>query len=402
MITLWAFIGQSLDPDYSCNRALSRIKIHRAAMKLKSVSANTGGYCKARKRLPQTLLSKLTKRVGRRLSDKAHDDKLWFGRRVKVVDGSSASMPDTPANQQAYPQPANQKPGCGFPVLAFVAVFCLGTGAMLALAFGPWCAHDLRLFYFVRDIFVSGDIMLGDRAFCSYAELALLRRKGVDTVARLHQARGADFRRGRILGHMDHCVTWTRPKKCPKGLRRSDYRRLPEKMLVRELRYSVHVKGYRTKSVTLATTLLDAEKYSAEALAELYFARWDVELNFQHIKTTMKMDILRGRTPEMVRKEVWAHMLAYNLVRSVMWDASAIDSTPVRRLSFKGTIQYLLSLREVSGRPGPPGRALEWLLQFVATQKVPYRPWRFEPHVRKRRPKKFPLLMEPRSQLKAG
>ena len=371
-------------------------------MKLKSVSANTGGYCKARKRLPQTLLSKLTKRVGRRLSDKAHDDKLWFGRRVKVVDGSSASMPDTPANQQAYPQPANQKPGCGFPVLAFVAVFCLGTGAMLALAFGPWCAHDLRLFYFVRDIFVSGDIMLGDRAFCSYAELALLRRKGVDTVARLHQARGADFRRGRILGHKDHCLTWTRPKKCPKGLRRSDYRRLPEKMLVRELRYSVHVKGYRTKSVTLATTLLDAEKYSAEALAELYFARWDVELNFQHIKTTMKMDILRGRTPEMVRKEVWAHMLAYNLVRSVMWDASAIDSTPVRRLSFKGTIQYLLSLREVSGRPGPPGRALEWLLQFVATQKVPYRPWRFEPHVRKRRPKKFPLLMEPRSQLKAG
>lgn len=371
-------------------------------MGLEASSANTGAYCKARKRLPATLLSRLAKRIGRRLSNKADDDELWRGRRVKVVDGSSASMPDTPANQKAYPQPANQKPGCGFPSLAFVAVFCLGTGAMLALAFGPWCAHDLRLFYFVRKIFVFGDIMLGDRAFGSYAELALLQRKGVDTVVRLHQARRTDFRRGRILGHMDHCVKWPKPRKCPKGLRVEDYRLLPEELSVRELKYSVHVKGYRTKAITLATTLLDAEKYPAEALAELYFARWDVELNFQHIKTTMKMDILRGQTPAMVRKEILAHMLAYNLVRSVMWDAAEIDSAPVRRLSFKGTIQYVLSLREVSGQPGPPGQALEWLLQFAATQKVPYRPWRFEPRKRKRRPKKFPLLMEPRSQLKAS
>ncbi len=371
-------------------------------MGLTPASADTGAYCKARKRLPQTLLSRLAKRVGWRLSNKADADKLWLGRRVKVVDGSSASMPDTSANQKAYPQPANQKPGCGFPVVAFVAVFCLGTGAMLALAFGPWSAHDLRLFYFVRKAFVLGDIMLGDRAFGSYAELALLRRKGVDTVVRLHQARGADFRRGRILGRMDHCVAWTRPPRRPKGLRRDDYRLLPEELTVRELRYSVHVNGFRTKAVTLATTLLDAEKYSAEALAELYFARWDVELNFQHIKTTMQMDILRGRTPAMVRKEVLAYMLAYNLVRSVMWDAAEIDAAPVRRLSFKGTIQYFLSVREVFARLGPPGAALERLLQFVATQKVPYRPWRFEPRYRKRRPKKFPLLMQPRSQLKAS
>ena len=370
-------------------------------MGLAATSSDTGAYCKARKRLPQTLLSRLTKRVGWRLADKAGDDKLWLGRRVKVVDGSSASMPDTAANQKAYPQPANQKPGCGFPVVAFVAVFCLGTGAMLALAFGPWCAHDLRLFYFVRGIFVFGDIMLGDRAFGSYAELALLRRKGVDTVVRFHQARRTNFRCGDILGRLDHCVTWTKPKKRPKGLRREDYRLLPETMPVRELQYSVQVKGYRTKAVTLATTLLDAEKYSAEALAELYFARWDVELNFQHIKTTMKMDILRGQTPAMVRKEILAHMLAYNLVRSVMWDAAAIDPTPVRRLSFKGTIQYVMSLREVSRQPGPPGQALGWLLQFAATQKVPYRPWRIEPRVRKRRPKKPPLMMKPRSQLKA-
>ena len=367
-------------------------------MGLAPVSPSTGAYCKARKRLPTTLLSRLAQRVGWTLSNRADGDDLWLGRRVKVVDGSSASMPDTQANQQAYPQPANQKPGCGFPVLSFVAVFCLGSGAMLALAFGQWSANDFSLFYFVRNAFVFGDIMLGDRAFCSYAELALLRRKGADVVVRLHQARRTDFRRGRIMGRLDHCITWNKPRQRPQGLRLDDYRLLPRELLVRELRYTVHVKGFRTNSVTLATTLLDSEKYSAEALAELYFARWDVELNFQHIKTTMKMDILGGRTPEMVRKEIWAHMLAYNLVRAVMWDAASIDATPVRRLSFKGTIQYVLSLREVSG---PPGQELQWLLQFTATQKVPYRPWRIEPRKRKRRPKKFSLLMKPRSQVKA-
>ena len=184
-------------------------------------------------------------------------------------------------------------------------------------------------------------------------------------------------------------------------MRRSDYRLLPPELPIRELRYSVHAKGFRTTSVTLATTLLDAEKYSAQSLAELYFARWDVELNYQHIKTTMKMDILGGRTPEMVRKEIWAHMLAYNLVRSVMRDAAAIDATPVRRLSFKGVMQYFESVREVNSRCGPPGQVLQWLVEFAATQKVPYRPWRYEPRVRKRRPKKPPLMMKPRSQLKA-
>ena len=319
-------------------------------MELTPVSPNTGAYCKARQRLPQSLISRLAKRVGWTLSNKADAENLWLGRRVKVVDGSSASMPDTQANQHAYPQPANQKIGCGFPVLSFVAVFCLGTGAMLALAFGAWSAHDLKLFYFVRKVFVFGDIMLGDRAFCSYAELALLRRKGVDTVARLHQARRTDFRRGHILGRLDHCITWNKPKRCPRGLRLSDYQLLPPTLSVRELRYSVHVDGYRTSSVTLATTLLDAEKYPAEALAELYFARWDVELNFQHIKTTMQMDILGGRTPTMVRKEIWAHMLAYNLVRSVMWDAAAGGDVAVRRLSFKGTIQRYDSVLFIGAR----------------------------------------------------
>ena len=186
---LWAFIGQVLDPDHSCNRALARIQAQRASLGLTALSTDTGGYCKARQRLPEALPARLSLRSGAALAAKADPTELWFGRRVKVVDGSSSSMPDTLANQRAYPQPHSQAPGCGFPIVAYVAVFCLATGALVDLAMGQWFLHDLSLFYFLRDAFVSGDILLADRAFCSYAELALLRRRGVDSVLRLHQRR---------------------------------------------------------------------------------------------------------------------------------------------------------------------------------------------------------------------
>ena len=398
---LWAFIGQVLDPDHSCNRALARIQAHRARLGLGPLSADTGGYCKARKRLPEAMFSKLCLRAGATLAASADEMRLWFGRRVKVVDGSSASMPDTAANQAAYPQPSGQAPGCGFPVVAFVAVFCLATGALLEMAMGKWFLHDLSLFYFVRDAFVFGDILLADRAFCSYAELALFQQRGVDSVVRLHHRRKTDFRRGRILGVTDHIVRWAKPPQRPRGLRKKDYRRLPDSLLIRELRYRVHVDGFRTDEVTLATTLLDAETYFAEALGELYFLRWDVEVDFRHIKTTMQMEVLRGKTPGVVRKEIWTHLLAYNLIRSVMWEAAARGPTRARRLSFKGTIQHVLSLRDlwVDGRR--TSRNLELLLELVATQVVPFRPNRIEPRVRKRRPKNYRLMTRPRAELKA-
>jgi len=220
-----------------------------------------------------------------------------------------------------YPQPCGQKPGCGFPVVAYVAVFCLTTGAALDLAMGQWFLHDLNLFYFVRDIFQRGEVMLADRGFCSYAEIGLLHQRGVDTVMRLHQARRTDFRRGKVIGVCDHIVTWVKPSSCPPGLRPEDYLRLPETLTLRELRYQIAINGYRTQSVTLVTTLLDPVAYPSTALAELYFRRWQVELDFRHLKTTMQMDVLRGKSPSVVRKEVWTHLLAYNLIRSLMWDA---------------------------------------------------------------------------------
>lgn len=398
LVTLWAFIGQVLDPDQSCNRALARIQAHRATNGLPPLSCDTGAYCKARQRLPEEIFPRLCLRLGTTLAAKADSPELWFGRRVKVVDGSSASMPDTAANQAEYPQPSNQKPGCGFPVVAFVAVFCLATGALLALSMGKWFLHDLSLFYFVRDAFVFGDILLADRGFCSYAELALMKQRGVDSVLRLHQRRKPDFRRGRILGLEDHVVTWTKPARRPRGLREADYRRLPDSLKVREVRYQVAVKGFRTREVTLATTLLNADIYFAEALAELYFLRWDVELDFRHLKITMQMDVLRCKKPAMVRKEIWAHLLAYNLIRSVMWEAAKHGSARARQLSVKGTMQHVLSFRETPAL----GELDDLLLKLVGRQIVPYRPDRIEPRVRKRRSKNYRLMTRPRAELKAA
>lgn len=403
-VILWAWIGQALDADKSCNKALGRIQAHRADLGLPLMSSDTGGYCKARARLPDGLFARLCRRLGTALSRRARPEDLWHGRVVKVVDGSSSSMPDTAANQKAYPQPASQQDGCGFPVVAFVGVFCLATGAALDLALGRWFLHDLALFYFLRPNFQPGDIMLADRGFCSFAELALLSKRGVDTVARMHQARDVDFRRGRVLGVLDHIVTWERPWPCPRGLRKADYRKLPMRMLVREVRYRVEADGFRTNEITLATTLLDAEAYPVEDLAALYFRRWSVELNFEHIKTSMKMAELRGKTPGVVRKEIWTHLVAYNLIRAVMWETAVTRDVPADRISFKGTIQQiavtsdLLAVRE--GRPSE--LSMHTLLVLVARQIVPYRPNRIEPRVRKRRPKPYPLMTQPRAELKAA
>lgn len=400
---LWAFIGQVLDADQCCRKALNRIQAHLLSLGEAPVSTDTSGYCKARGRLPEGLLARLCRWLGSQTSGRARPDDLWFRRRVLVVDGSSCSMPDTPENQTAYPQPCTQAPGCGFPVVGFVGVFCLTTGSLLGLTMGKHTVHDLSLFYFVRDVFEAGDVMLADRAFSSYAEMALMLRRKVDSVIRLHQARHPDFRRGRVVGICDHLVKWPKPQRTPR-LSSADYELLPDELTVRELRYRIETQGFRTRSVTLATTLLDTTVYTTEALAELYFRRWEVELDFAHIKTTMKMDILRCKTPDMVRKEIWAHLLAYNLVRAAMWDAVAQHHAPPGRISFKGTIQILDANRDFfSGRsPSSQAKLLDTLLALVAKQLVPLRPNRAEPRARKRRPKEFPVMTKPRQQLKAA
>jgi len=400
---LWAMVGQSLDPDQSCNNALARIQAHRARLGLSALSDDTGGYCRARQRLPEGFLSRLFRHIGAALTAKGQAEDLWYGRVVKVVDGSASSMPDTPKNQAEYPQPASQKPGCGFPILAYVGVFCLATGAALDLALGKWFLHDLTLFYFVREIFQYGDIMLADRGFCSYAEIALMQQRGVDTVMRLHHRRLTDFRRGKVIGVLDHLVTWPKPAQCPRGLRMEDYLRLPETLALREIRYPVAFKGFRTVSVTLVTTLLDPKAYSIAALAELYFRRWQVELDFRHLKITMQMDVLRGKSPDVVRKEIWTHLLAYNLIHSLLWEAARKHGVLPGRLSVKGTMQQVDAHEDLLASATAPEkeRLITALTRRVAGQIVPLRPNRVEPRVRKRRPKNYRLMMQPRAQLKA-
>jgi len=402
-VVLWAFIGQALDPDHSCRKALARIQAHLTRLGGPRLSTDTGAYCKARKRLPEGLFVRLARRLGAALFSRARPEDLWCGRRVKVVDGTGCSMPDTPENQKEYPQPSSQRKGCGFPALSLVGVFCLTTGAVLDVALGRIHAHDLTLFRWLRRLFEPGDVMLADRGFCSFAEIALLAKQGVDTVMRLHQGRARSAARPRAFHARDRVETWRRPAACPKGLRKSDYRRLPKTLQIREVAYRVGTPGFRTRAITLTTTLLDVERYPAEALAELYFDRWTVELDFAHIKTTMQMDVLRCKTPDMVRREIWTHLLAYNVLRTLMWEAALEHDVDPTRVSFKGTLQRVTALSGMFSCATSHQTKHLWvvLLHDVATDLVPHRPNRAEPRVRKRRPKPYPLMTRPRAELKA-
>ncbi len=399
LVMVWCVLRQSLSPDPSCRSVLSWLQAARTSVGLPPLSSDTGAFCKARQRLPGGVLPALALRVGEALREHATAEHLWRGRRVLAADGSGFSMPDTARNQAKYPQPSGQTKGCGFPVASFVAVICLATGAVVGAALGMLNTSELALFYYLRPHFLTGDIFLADRGFSTYAEMALFQASGVDSVLRLHHRRRTDFRRGRVIGVGDHIVTWRRPRYCPKGLRTEDFTRLPETLQVREIRYRVFVKGWRTNEVTLSTTLLDASEYPAQALADLYFQRWQVEIDFRHIKITMQMDVCRGQSPEVVEKEFWAHVLAYNLIRRLMWEAGDTWNGEALGLSLKGTIQHLLS-RWILYWNSSELNDFDLLLALINSEKIPFRPGRVEPRVRKRRPKIYPLMKKPRHVLK--
>jgi len=404
LVILWAWIWQALDPDKSCAKALSRINAHRAFLGLPPLSTDTGGYCKARKRPPEGFFKRVFKYLGAALSADAPETELWHNRRVLVVDGTKCSMPDTPANQKKYPQPTSQKEGCGFPLASVVAVFCLATGAALDMAIGRCHTHDLTLFYFVRSIFDAGDVMLADRGFCSFAELSLMKMRSVDVVTRLHQARFSGMKRFRMTAIRERIVRWTRPAAKPRGLRWRDYRMLPAFLDVRIVKYRVECAGFRTKEVEVVTTLLDAAEYPAKDVADLYFRRWEVEIDFRHIKDTMKMDALRGKSPGVVRREMFVHMTAYNLVRRVMFESAVREKISAARMSFKGSIQAVSAHADLFAVAAGDDkiRIMDSLMRVIGACEVPLRPGRFEPRVRKRRPKNYPLMTRPRAELKAA
>lgn len=404
-VTFWAFLSQVLNPLSSCREAVRKIQAWYAPQG-QSADSGTSAYCQARSRLPLRSLRQVHAALAGKLSARVTPPELWLGRGVKVVDGTGLAMPDTQANQKEWPQPSEQKPGCGFPVVKVVACFCLASGALLAWVEGTLLAHDCRLLLQLLSVFKQGDVVLADRGFSSYGSLASLFTRGVDAVMRLHQFRKLDWRAGKRLGRRDRLVTWRKGLLQGKLWTAEAWAALPEELPVRLVEIVVNVPGFRTHKIVLVTTLLDAPTYSAQELGRLYFRRWSVELFFRDIKQTLGMDVLRCKSPALVRKEIVMHAIGYNLIRALMQDIAHSYQVAVQRLSFKGTVAALRQWRELfeSGKAGvrAGGRLKELFYRSIADDLLLKRPERSEPRMRKRRPKNFPLMMRPRQEIIAG
>lgn len=393
--TLTLFIEQVLGADHSCQDAVARGLSARVALGQPLCSLNTGPYCKARSRLPLSLLTRLTQEVGTRLCLGQPTAWRWCGRNVKLIDGTTVSMPDTSANQTRFPQSRGQKPGLGFPMARLVAIVSLSCGAVLEWTLdacqGKKTGETALLWRLIPHL-ARGDVVISDGYYCGYFMIARLVTLGVDVLMPQHHLRATDFRRGQCLGVRDHVVTWIRPQR-PTWMEEAIYATMPETLVMRECRV-----GGRT----LVTTLTDACAVHKQELVELYRQRWQIELDLRAIKTVMQMDILRCKTPAMVEKEIAVHLLAYNLVRAVMAQAANIANLLPRQLSFKAALQ-LLNAFEMNLRHCPRASLAQRhanLLASLAQCRLPYRPNRVEPRAVKRRPSQYRLLTKPRFVLR--
>jgi hypothetical protein len=400
--TFFGFLYQVLNPQCPCREIVRQIQALFALHCNGPVAAGTGGWCQARLRLPWDVLPRLRCAAAAQAEKTA---RRWCGLRVKVVDGTSLTLPDTAKNQRAYPQPGGQKPGCGFPLLKLVGVFSLATGVLLDYAKGNKHQHELNLLQRLMDQFQAGDLVLADRGFNAYTLLALLRLRGAYSLFRLHQRRPADLRKGKRLGKNDRLLTWRKPWRWqrPRYLSKALWKRIPAELSVRVVRFTLAVPGFRTQSVTLVTTLLDPVAYPAAELARLYARRWQIELWFRDLKTSMGMEALRCKSPKMAHKELEMFFIAYNLIRVVMAQASAVYDVPIKRLSFKGSVdalrQFSIAMARAPSRKKQKQLASD-LLEVIARDRVPERPGRREPRAVKRRPKPYPLLNRPRHRMK--
>jgi hypothetical protein len=398
-VTVYVFLSQCLSPDHSCRDAVARLIAWRVACGLKACSADTGAYCTARNDLPEEAIHELLRDSGRQVESEAPESWLWRGRRVRAVDGSTITMPDTPENQAAYPQMKSQQPGCGFPIARILVIFSLSVGTVLETAMGKYQGKETgenSLFRPLHSALAEGDVVLADRYFSGWFDVALLRQRGIDIVVRKHQLRRTDFRTGKRLGKDDQLVVVVRPAR-PKWMSAEQYATMPGELTLREIRIQVAQKGMRTQSLVVVTTLLDAEKYPAEEIASLYRRRWQAELGLRSIKIVLQMDHLRCKTPERVRNEFYMHLVGYNLIRGVMAAAAQQSGKSPWEISFKGTLQTLSQFLPLLQATASPEAWCDALLKSIATHNVGDRPDRFEPRRVKRRPKPHKLLQKHRS-----
>jgi hypothetical protein len=397
-VTVWVFLSQCLSADHSCRDAVARLIAWRVSQGHAACSADTGAYCTARGNLPEETLHELVRDVGKQVENESPTAWLWHGRRVRVVDGSTLTMSDTEENQAAYPQQKSQKPGCGFPMARILVIFSLSVGTVLEAAIGSHKGKQTgenSLFRSLYDALAEGEIILADRYFSGWSDLALPRQRGIDLVVRQHHSRRTDFRTGQRLGKDDHLVVCRKPQR-PEWISAAQYAILPDTLTVREVRIRVTQKGFRTKSLVVVTTLLDAERYPPEEIASLYRRRWQAELHLRSLKIVLQMDHLRCKTPQRVRNEFYTHLLSYNLIRGVMAAAAFQSGQSPWEISFKGTLQTLRQFLPILLSPISSELWCEALLTATATHPVGNRPDRVEPRRVKRRPKPYKYLREHR------
>ncbi len=390
MLTLAMFLGQVMSADGSCQHIVNQVAVSRLLVGMKPGSVNTSGYCQARQRLPLAMVCGLARQSGALLGEQMPRAWLWRGRHIKLVDGSTLSMPDTEQNQACYPQHGLQAPGVGFPLARLVAVISLAHGAVLDAAMGPYQGKgtgEHGLFRPINSCFDEGDVMLADSYYCSFFLIAEMLERGVDVVFEQHGARKTDFRRGKRLGTRDHLVHWSKPAK-PEWMDEETYNDYPDEIQVREVKVGKKI---------LVTTFLSPRKVTKAELERLYWQRWNVELDLRNIKATLGMDTLRCKTPQMCEKEFWVYLLTYNLIRLLMAEAALRAAVSPRQLSFKHTLQIWVAWNQhqffATTREDP-----SVLFALIAEIRVGDRPGRVEPRAVKRRPKPYPRLNKSRHE----
>jgi len=398
-LTCECFLWQLLQPHTACREVVRQVQALGRLHGRAPIADDDSAYIQARHRLPRERLEQALAATAQAARRRVGPTGGLQGRSVIVVDGSTTQLADTRKNQQRYPQPAAQKPGCGFPMLKLAVLFCLHSGAVLSVVWGSLHNHDLRLFRQLWDQLKAGDLLLGDRAYGEYTTLAALPIRGVDVVARLHQKRKVDFRKARRLAKNDGCFVWSKSDQQSPILSATEWAALPAQITVRLIRFTATIRGCRARHITLVTTLLEPAAYPAAELAALYARRWRLELCLRDLKTTLGMEQLRCKSPDMAEKELLAYLVAHNLIRCVMAQAVAQHAVDLERISFKGTLdalrQYSAAIARARNRKM---RRQLWddLLLNLARDLLPLRPNRQEPRAVKRRPKAYPVLNQPR------
>jgi hypothetical protein len=393
--TLSMFLAQAMSADRSCQNIVNQAVVQRLTGGLSPGSTYTGAYCRARQRLPSTMVVGLTQHLGEVIDQQVPEAWRWQGRRVRIVDGTTVTMPDTPENQVAFPQQGAQKAGLGFPICRLVGITCLATGVLLNAAIGRFQGKggdEQTLLRSIQDTFREEDLVLGDAFFATYFFIAQMQSQQADILMEQHgsRKRSTDFRRGKRLGGRDHLIVINKPKKKPDWMSEAEFIAAPDSLTVRE---------FKAGGKIMVTTLLSAKTHSKDVLQALYKSRWHVELDIRNLKEVMGMNTLSCKTPEMVKKEIWVHFLAYNLIRMMMAQSALISGSLPRQISFKHCLQLWLGC--VQKLDLTDMHQLHALMVLMAQQKVGKRPGRIEPRAVKRRPKAFPMLMKPRSEARA-